>query len=951
MKFRKSRYVGLLLASTSAFTLNVAVAQDASEDQEIEEVIVTGSHLRRSGFEGRSPVSVIDAASMAEMGAAQPVDLLKTLTANSGSQMYGETNAMRGAAQFNIRGLGLGSSLTLLNGRRAGVAPMSNASGTEFLDINQFPLLMIERIEVLADGASATYGSQAVAGVANIITRKGFEGFEVSTDYRFSSNEAGSVNMAMGHAFDKGHFNMYASHYRQTRNDRTEFPWLVERIAGDGDLRNSRLISSTGSPGTYYFAVPDDDDILGRVGDPFPDPNCEAALGILRTPTDSRCRYNFADQVSVISAEDRTQVFTEMDWEFTDSIRWYNESSFSRNVVRRSAGGSTFNTGNSSRGSTIIPGSHPFNFFIQATDDLGNPIEALEYIGPENWDNDTMTAVDIICVCRPIGSEANGPNRKSFGHGDLYSNRTYIRIMNGLEFKLPNEWMADLSYSYATASNNTSGPFNYRSDVLLQMIEDGDWNPFGSAKATPNLISPKDGTSVAGRTALQLAQFNGDSVSRGVTTEHVVDAIANGDLFEFDDSMISTAVGFQYRRVDVVNMPNSLSAAGEANESSLSYTVRGVQDIWAVFAEALVPLKDWGELQLAVRREDYGGTIGSTTDPKISFVVRPTESLGFRGSWGTSFQAPTVRQTAVASSSAFIDDPASPGVGPANAICVATGLNNNIVVSVAGSPELKPQSAKNFNLGTTFNKGGLRLSVDYWNFNYKDLIAQSEGAQAIVNNDCLDDGIPNDPRVIRDGGGQLRQVNTEFVNIGRVKTDGLDIALQYSYSLGDMGELIFNSKLTYVNKFDVVTIVGAAPFDGVGSRNFSNNFSTMPQYKANAGVTWHDANQSANVTMRYIDGYKNDQSNNAPVDSFTTIDLNYSVVFEGLVNGNDTTLNIGVNNLFDRDPPALIRYNSSGELITQADNPISYIDRPSYDAFSGVDIRGRIIYFGLKQAF
>lgn len=959
MNLTKSRYVGLLLASTSALTFNVAIAQDADNDQEIEEVIVTGSHIRRSGFDGRAPISVIDSATIAEIGAAQPVDILKTLTANSGSQMYGETNSMRGAAQFNIRGLGLGSSLTLLNGRRAGVAPMSNATGSEFLDINQFPLLMIERIEVLADGASATYGSQAVAGVANIITRKGFEGFEVSADYRTSSNKAGSINMAMGHAFDKGHFNMYASHYRQTRNNRTDFPWLVERIDGNGDLEQSRLTSGTGSPGTYYRAIPNADGILQRTGTKFADPDCEAALGVLRVHGTSAtdCRYHFADQVSVISAEDRTQVFTEMDWEFSDTVRWYNESSFSRNIVRRSAGGSTFNTGNSGLGSTLIPGSHPFNFFIQATDDDGLALNSLEWVGAANWDPDTMTAVDIVCVCRPIGSEANGANRDSFMEQfdlndlDVYSNRTYIRVMNGLEVQLPNNWIGDLSYSYADATNNTDAPFNYRSDVLLEMIADGEWNPFGSAKATPNLVSPKDGVSVAGRTALQLKKFNGRSVSRTSVSEHVIDAIANGDLVEIDGGTVGAAVGFQYRRVEMNAHPNPLSAAGEANESSKSFSVHGVQEVWSVFAETIIPFQDWGELQLAVRREDYGGNIGATTDPKISFEVRPTEKFGIRGSWGTSFQAPTVRQTATASSSAFIDDPASEGPGPNNAICVDVGLTNNIVVNVQGSPELQPQSAKNFNLGFTFNDGGFRMSADYWNFDYTDLIAQSQGAQAIVDADCLDDGIPNDPRVIRDGSGQLRQVNTEFVNIGKVKTDGLDIAMQYTTSLGDDGELVFNAKATYVRKFNVEQTAGDVPFDGAGSRNISNNFSTMPRFKANAGVTWHNANQSANMTARYISGYKNDGASfNAPIGSFTTVDFQYSIVLDGIIGANDTTLTMGVNNVFDVDPPALVRYNSSGVLIT-GDDTRNYVDRPSYDAFSGVDIRGRILYVGLKQAF
>ncbi len=108
------------------------------------------------------------------IGAAQPVDVLQQLSVNSGSEYYNETNNRAGSSQFNVRNLGLGSTLTLINGKRAGIAPVASAGGTDFVDINQFPLAMIERIDVLTNGASATYGSQAVAGVANIITRKGY---------------------------------------------------------------------------------------------------------------------------------------------------------------------------------------------------------------------------------------------------------------------------------------------------------------------------------------------------------------------------------------------------------------------------------------------------------------------------------------------------------------------------------------------------------------------------------------------------------------------------------------------------------------------------------------------------------------------------------------------------------------------------------------------------------
>ena len=131
----------------------------AQQDDALEEIVITGSYIRRSSFEGTNPVQVIDQETFQRIGALQPVDVLNELTVNSGSQFYNETNNRAGTAMFNVRNLGLGSTLTLINGKRGGIAPVADDTGTDYLDINQFPITMIERIEVLPDGSSALYGS------------------------------------------------------------------------------------------------------------------------------------------------------------------------------------------------------------------------------------------------------------------------------------------------------------------------------------------------------------------------------------------------------------------------------------------------------------------------------------------------------------------------------------------------------------------------------------------------------------------------------------------------------------------------------------------------------------------------------------------------------------------------------------------------------------------------
>ncbi len=941
----------------TAISTGVAIAlgtapQTFAQDDSIEEVVVTGSHIRRSGFEGRAPIQIVDAETIAKLGVNQPVEVLKDLTVNSGSQLYNETNSVAGSAMFNIRNLGLGSTLTLVNGRRAGIAPAADATGTDFVDINQYPLAMFERIEVLTDGASATYGSQAVSGVVNLITKKGFEGFEISGGGSFSEIKTGDFNIVAGSQFDKGGFNIYGTYYVQDRQDRSDFDWMHERLIGDyatGDASLSRFLSSTGSPGTYHRATigPDGEatDVAGA--DNTPDPDCIAAGGVQRPGGDSLCRYNFVDQVSVISAEERAQVFTEFDWNFSDQLKYYAEASFSHNVVRRSDGGGTFNTGSATGGGFTIPGDHPFNFFEA---DPGNP-EALVWIGPTAWDPNVNVGADLRAIARPLGIDVNHNEKTE----DLRRETNYVRFMNGIEYDLDNSWFIDANISLASATRTSRFAHTYRSDIFQQLVKDGEWNPFGTRIADPTLVSPKDGVSVAGNDKITQDKFDQRGVTTTRTREIVLDVVASGELFEMGGNTISGAFGGQFRDVTIEYVPDSLGAAGEANEASIENYISGSQDVTAVFAELIAPIGDTVEVQLAVRREDYGGGIGSTTDPKLSFEFRPMEWLGFRGSYGTSFQAPTVRQTAAATSSAFIDDPASP-TGPGGSLqCVSTGLNNNITVNVVGAPGLKPQTSDNFNLGVVFQtEGGLRASLDYWTFDYTDLIAAGETAQAIVNNDCLDDGLPNDPRVIRDAGGQLRQVNSEFVNIGKVKTDGWDVNADYTMDINN-STLIFDGALTQVMNFDVDSDGdGVAEFDGAGSRNFSNNFSTLPELRAHAGVTWLMGDHSANLTYRYIDGYDNDQSNNGPVDSWGTIDAQYSILLPELIGQGDTRLTVGINNLTDEDPPALQRRDSAGNVlpIQNAGNGVfDGTDRPGYDDRAGHDIRGRIAYVRFVHSF
>ena len=925
-----------------------------AQDDEIEEIVVTGSHIRRTGYHGRAPVQVVDAATIELIGAAQPAEILKELTVNSGSDIYNETGG-HGRTQFNVRNLGVGSTLTLINGRRAGSALSGDETGAEFVDMNQFPLVMIERVEVLTDGASATYGSQAVAGVANIITRKGFEGLEISGGYSTSSIDAWHLDLAAGGALERGHINVYATYYQQDDNVRSAFPWMWDRLIGQGDIARSAFLSSTGSPGSYRRAVLDPAtgeamDVPGTRN--HPDADCEAAGGVHFNPEDvfgfqdRTCRYHFVDQVSIIAEERRAQVFAELDWELTGNVRYYAEASFSNNLIEGARGARPF-SGRADGGITVLP-SHPFNFFVEDPDDPGG----LTWIDPANWDPAIHTAATLRMIARPLGAEVDNTELSE----QFHHQRDYTRFVNGFEFQLPGDWIVDASYVWSNSKGVRESPHAYRSDPFQDLVRSGEWNPFGTRLSNPGLVSPKDaadtvecasargGTCTAGNSRATQDQFDGHAVDSGRATEQVIDVIASGEAFSIGDNPVGFALGGQYRDAEFV-FPNSLT-------DDPPFT--GSQDVLAFFAETIMSLGELAEVQLAVRNEDYGGGV-STTDPKFSFEVTPNTWLAFRGSWGTSFQAPTMRQMAMTGSQAFLDDPASPTGPGGSLICNDIGLNNNVGITVQGSPDLGPQESVNLALGVVFLTERFRASIDYWNFDYTNLIAPPESAQAIVENDCADDGIPNDPRVSRNSVGQLNGVDTFFENIGAVETDGIDINADYTMEIGN-STLAFDFASTFVNKFDVDTDGDGTPeFDGAGSRNFRNNFRTMPEIRANLGATWITGSHSVNLTARYIDSYRNDQSNNAEVESWETLDAQYSYTFDGLIGDGTTTLSIGANNLTDEDPPALARANADGTPVTRFFPDGRYnrtwIDRPGYDPRAGHDIRGRIVYFRFKQSF
>jgi iron complex outermembrane receptor protein len=910
----------LLLASSHAYAFAEEAqptkdkfAEEAQPTKDkVERIVVTGSNIPRAGYESTSPVQVFDRESMLGDGAKTMTDVAIKLPINVGSEFQNESGGLVGTSQFNLRGLGLGSTLTLINGRRGGQSAVADGGGNQFFDINQLPMSMIERVEFLTDGASAVYGSQAVAGVANIITRSNFEGFEITLGGQTSPSpdvDKKEIGFAFGSSEDGNtKVNIYGGFSQSNRADRTDFDFINERVLGNGDPTQSKTLSTIGSPGSFRPAITNPETgVIAGTGTFRPDPNCEEAGGVLKAPY---CRYSFADQVSVIPEETRIQLFSEFSSTLSEKVRLYGEASYSSNQIKRTQGPFLFKHGLVSTGNRMfVPGSHPLNFFVD--DGQGD----ITYIDPAEWDNEIHQATDLEYRGRPFGAEYNGGN----GPGDREIDLDYFRFMSGVDVELSDYWTLNASYMYSAANRDESRPYNYIASSINNRLLDGSWNPFGTHLADPTLVSPKDGVTIAGNSTEIEDSLHTLNTNSSKAIQEVLELKITGELGEMAGGIIGMAAGFQHRQETYDYRPDPLDVSGLGN--MLDAPINGEQQTDAVYVEAILPILETVEIQAALRYEDYGDV--DTVDPKISMRWQATDNYSMRGSWGTSFQAPSVRQKSISRQSQIIDDPASISPETGELECVNRGVSSITSVLNKGDDELKPQESESFTLGLVANFDSLDASLDYWSFDYDNLISSDEGAQAIVSNEC-DNGKPDDPRVVRRPDGTIAEVTSEFINTGSVKTNGFDVAV--SYDMPDASwydSLRITTNATYINTFEVTTVVGSDSFEGAGSRNFGNQFRSMPKLRGNIGLNWKLGIHSVSTQLNYIDSYTNDQPNpDVKIGSWIGTNLQYSI---SLMDEN-ASFQVGVKNLFDQEPPTL------GENV-----------RPGYDSVIH-DVLGRTIY-------
>ena len=811
----------------------------------VEEIVVTaktGSRIGRQG-DSPSPLSNYDAAVLLDAGLKDIRDLVGVLAINAGAENNSDNltqNYTVGTANMNLRGLGVASTLVLLNGRRQVLSAVQTDDGSSFVDLAALvPMLAIERVEILKDGAAAIYGSEAVAGVANFITRQGFQGMEFQAEYRGRSGDGSQDDISLDGVFGgtfgdgngsggQGEFLLAASYLDRTSLVLTEVDWLRPATSGFGN------------PGS--FNVP-------SLRQTVADPGCERYDGLLQRLSGGGeiCLFDYGPQLTAVPNEERLQAWGRVDWRWGEGMVLWAELGYARNDIYREVSPSfpVLNT-------PVVPAQHPANPFGEEVLFQGRPYGYGQPPEINYYDHKTVRFA--------LGLE--GRFSETAGWDIALVRGSNDALLNPRDVNAAN-FQAALQGFGGSGCTAGAAPLAGEGGCLF-------FNPFSSnfaASAGDELFNgPQLYDFIIG-------DYQGDGESRLTT----VAANVTGMLPGFRGGY---AIGAQYRdqgldyRYDAVTRRDGWAfLIGNPDFGA-------ADDVHAAYGEVWLPLGDRLEVTGALRYEDYGSGVGDTLDPKATLLLRATDAFSIRGSFSTSFRAPSPFQTRGAQTN-FTN------------VVDRDGSRTFAGRRTLGDPALKPETSRAVNAGLTWqDAGNWVLSADYWRYSFKDVL-RKENAQAIVNAD------PFDARIERTAAGTISIVNVAFINADRIKTSGIDLAGRANVELSG-GLLTGWAEATWLVSYDV-TNAGVA-IDALGKLNRANVGAPNQKFRAAAGLAWSRRALQVNALARHVGGYKDDGGGS--IDSFTTLDANVRWSFAGLLrDGTETSITLGAANLFDADPP------------------------------------------------
>jgi iron complex outermembrane receptor protein len=929
-----------VIGALALLTTNITLAQEGAEES-LEEIVVVGSHIRREGFDFSSPVEIIDSAVLDQTGTTNLGDLLQTLPQNI--QALNNANAAftvqsAGLNLTSLRNLGTARTLVLINGRRfvSGVSPSVGYG----VDLNAIPVSMIERIEVLTGGASAVYGSDAISGVVNIVTRTDFEGFMVDAQVGASAES------------DKNKEDIYMTFGGELGDGGNA--WLSMGWSQDDPLfARDRAFSATD------LAVYDlDGDGLGEsedwLGSSFPPAGRFGGFLGDGTPfrsgladRENSDRFNRADYRTIFSPIERRFAYGAARYPLNDRAEVFGELNYS--IVNAESELEPFaldlvsNIWLTQRGGTggLDVASHPLVPQLLRDNLLATGVTDLNQLG------------------------VNGTARRLVEFGPRHSSiqRTTLRGVVGIDFQLPNEWNLTTYYTYGKTDQDVAatGQINVeraRQALDVEQLPDGTiqcrdnqarlqgcvpFNPFGEGTID----------------AAQVDYLSLPTNRQGIVEQEVFNVTLSGDTgIDLPAGEVAFAVGSEYREERGADIPGESVQRG-ITAGNASAPTDGTFDVFEFFGEVQVPVHEKVSLDAAVRVGDYS-SVGNQSTWKLGADVSIVEGLRLRATTSNSVRAPNIADLFAGPGQTFavVQDPCD-GVDATTTGNSAENCRSIPVIAdritdtgsftltqverqstggfVRGNPSVLEETADSLTAGLVWqpvNIDGLSVSVDWYDIEIDDGISTTP--RTVVVERCFDvDPAQFDPscegRARRDpapGAGALIEVDSATSNENRFETSGIDVQARYRFAIGP-GELSAGVFFNHLLKFDTIGIIDGDVDEDAGEVLYPENRAVL-----NLGYALEDWQFSWRA--RYWDRVKDSNTpelTNENSDVFgnplhPSKNEIASYVYHDASVGYDRdrySIRAGINNVFDKQPPLLTQ-------ISQYGNTGTNIAAEAYDA-------------------
>lgn len=744
------RYAVFGAAAASTIAALPAHAEEAGAEDKAERIQVTGSRIKRVDMEGSTPVQILDFQKMKDSAQLTVADVLRQTPANAfGSFVETSGSSAQSNATINLRGLGSDRTLVMVDGKRVPGSPSLAAASA---NLNMIPMAMVERIEIMTDGGGAVYGSDAIAGVVNIITKKDYEGVTFDVSVGRPTEDGGDENtwsLVMGSSNDKGNITFAVE--RQRRDpiadaDRDYTAAKAEDLNGDGVIQ----IYEETEGYSFYGATIVNPDTGALEASPMCDTLASTVEGFYGTMEYSGagevCAYAYGNISTNRASQDRTSILVNANYELLDDLILDVRAS---SVKNESYG-------------RYAPAAAGFPNIPVGSDH--NPYD-VEIDGYFRW-------------------YALGPRENTFTDDsrDFMASLTYI-VNDNVEVDFFAHWNKYKTFDIG----NTYIDYAGLTIALDEGVDLGD----------PDIANEYLAATTTTESANDFVEYGG-----GVTLN---------DLFELEGGAVGAYIGFNYHEIEFESLADKNSAAGWIGGGSGGDSF-GDRDATAVFGEIVLPVLEGLEINAAVRYDDYSD-VGSEVSPKVSVRWQAMENMVVRASYGKGFRAPSMDELygLEAYSAAFAVDYVfcdANGIDPCNEAQYDTYISSN--------SELDPETSTAYNIGVAWDvTEWFTAKLDYFNIEVEDVISYVGPQSLVAMEQAGFDPVTDTAALYRDANGRIDYVEATYDNLSELSTEGVDLTLNFNWET-EYGTIGLDSITSYTMSFDEPSYVGGPVQDFTG---------------------------------------------------------------------------------------------------------------------------------------